>query len=108
VPLAPIVVNTLREWRLACPKGRGDLVFPNRNGNVRAHGHILRGLGLIEAAAGLSIKDHPKYGLHAFRHAAASLFPPDCWLRAPRSPALCSPTNSHADRRRSIPSLAPR
>jgi site-specific recombinase XerC len=75
VPLAPIVVNTLREWRLACPKGALDLVFPNRSGNVQAHTHLLyRGLGPIEAAAGLSDRDHPKYGLHAFRHAAASLF----------------------------------
>src|SRR5436853_369094 len=31
VPLAPVVVNALREWRLACPKGAG-LVFPNTRG----------------------------------------------------------------------------
>ena len=75
VPLAPIVTNTLREWRLACPKGKLDLVFPNRRGNVEGHAHILyRGLGPIEHAAGLSPRDRPKYGLHAFRHAAASLF----------------------------------
>jgi integrase len=74
VPLAPIVVNTLREWRLACPQSALGLAFPNRNGRVRAHGHLLRGLGLVEEAAGLSDKAHPKYGLHAFRHAAASLF----------------------------------
>jgi integrase len=30
VPLAPIVVNTLREWRLACPNGAMNLVFPKR------------------------------------------------------------------------------
>ena len=27
VPLPPMVVNTLREWKLACPKGDLDLVF---------------------------------------------------------------------------------
>jgi integrase len=75
VPLAPIVVNALKEWRLVCPRGALDLAFPNRRGNVQAHRHVLyRGLGRIEEAAGLSHRDHPKYGLHAFRHAAASLF----------------------------------
>ncbi len=34
VPLPPIVVNTLKEWRLACPKGALDLVFPNGAGGV--------------------------------------------------------------------------
>jgi hypothetical protein len=29
-PLSPTVFNTLREWRLACPKGEFDLVFPNK------------------------------------------------------------------------------
>jgi integrase len=43
VPLAPIVANTLREWRLACP--RGGLVFPNGAGKVESHPNILqRGL----------------------------------------------------------------
>jgi integrase len=34
VPLGPLVVNTLREWRLACPKGSLDLVFPNTPGEA--------------------------------------------------------------------------
>jgi integrase len=37
VPLAPMVVNTLKEWQLACPKGpegRLWLVFPNGKGAV--------------------------------------------------------------------------
>src|SRR5262249_34086826 len=29
VPLPPVVLNTLREWKLACPKGERDLAFPN-------------------------------------------------------------------------------
>src|SRR6266496_2301001 len=33
VPLAPMVVNALREWRLACPEGSAGLVFPNTKGN---------------------------------------------------------------------------
>jgi integrase len=76
VPLAPIVVNTLREWRLiiTCPKGSQNLAFPHDTGGVQSYGNIRYALGRIEAAVGLSDKDHPKYGLHAFRHAAASLF----------------------------------
>jgi integrase len=75
VPLAPFLVNTLREWRLACPKGKLDLVFPNGQGNVETLSNIAqRGLGPIEKAAGVSERLRvPRYGLHAFRHAAASL-----------------------------------
>jgi hypothetical protein len=35
VPLLPMVVNALREWRLACP---GELVFPSdRDQPVSTH-----------------------------------------------------------------------
>jgi integrase len=84
VPLAPMVVNMLREWRLACPRigpdesngGRLWLVFPNRKGNVDTLPSIhRRGLGPLQVAAGITTdKLRPKYGLHSFRHAAASLF----------------------------------
>ena len=36
IPLAPIVVNALREWKLACPKGELGLVFPTRTGAADA------------------------------------------------------------------------
>ena len=32
VPIGPMVANTLREWRLACPKGDLGLVFPTARG----------------------------------------------------------------------------
>jgi integrase len=74
--LAPIVVNTLREWRLACPKGELDLVFPNGRGRVESHANILhRGFYPLQVAAGIVDQDgRPKYGLHSLRHAAAALF----------------------------------
>ena len=31
-----MVVNALREWKLACPKGGLDLVFPNSRGRVES------------------------------------------------------------------------
>ena len=34
LPLLPLVVNALKEWKLACPKSKLDLVFPNGSGNV--------------------------------------------------------------------------
>jgi integrase len=76
VPLAPMVVNALPEWQLACPKGEAGLVFPNTTGGVDSLPNMhRRGLGAVQAAAGL-VDDamHPKYGLKALRHAAASLF----------------------------------
>jgi integrase len=85
MPLAPMVINTLREWRLACPRqkaaegdgeGRLWLVFPNSKGNVDSLPNMhRRGLGPMQVAAGLAADpSRPKYGLHSFRHAAASLF----------------------------------
>ena len=76
VPIGPMVLNTLREWKLACPKGPLDLVFPNGCGNVENLGNIhRRGFGALQIACGI-VKDDgkPKYGFHALRHAAASLF----------------------------------
>ena len=75
VPLPPIVVSTLREWKLACPKGELDLVFPNGAGRIESHANIVnRALGPVQIAAGVvTKKGKPKYsGLHALRHFYAS------------------------------------
>jgi integrase len=84
VPLAPIVVNVLREWKLACPRfAEGEepprlwLVFPDSAGNVDSHHNIHRstGLGRVQRDAGITTDARaPKYGLHSLRHTAASLF----------------------------------
>jgi integrase len=83
VPLTPIVVNSLCEWKLACPKSNHRLVFPNGSGKPESHSNIRqRGLmpTLLEAgvtADGTAEEDKPvksaKYtGLHALRHFYAS------------------------------------
>jgi integrase len=91
VPLPPIVVSTLREWKLACPKSGMGLVFPNGNGNVENWGNIVqRGLWPTLVRAGVTVpvkyadgnlaRDGmgkpvvaAKYtGLHALRHFYAS------------------------------------
>jgi integrase len=83
VPLTPIVVNTLREWKLACPKSEAGLVFPSTGGLVEHHKNIVeRGLvpTLIAAGVTSTLQDPEgksatgaKYtGLHALRHFYAS------------------------------------
>ncbi len=85
VPLPPIVVNTFKEWKLACPKGRLGLVFPDREGEIESHAAIVRqGFMPAQIAAGVTvdtgaIDSHgepifgPKYtGMHALRHFYAS------------------------------------
>lgn len=83
IPLTPMVVNTLREWKMACPKGDLGLVFPNGEGNVEWHQNIIkRGLWPTLIAAGVSVDEKgadgepvakARYtGLHALRHWFAS------------------------------------
>ena len=75
VPLPPILINTLREWKLACPKGALDLVFPNGNGVPEGPSNVLqRGLHPMMIAAGLTTTNgKAKYtGMHALRHFFAS------------------------------------
>ena len=67
VPIGKFVANTLKEWKLACPKGSLDLVFPNGKGNVEDLGNIIH-RGLIPAQG-----DNAKYrGMHSLRHFYAS------------------------------------
>lgn len=75
VPLAPMVVNALKEWRLACPKGELDLVFPTTKGKPRRINTILAfALAPLQRELGMCTGSNPKYGMHSLRHAAASLF----------------------------------
>lgn len=76
IPLAPIVINTLRAWQLAFPKGALNLVFPTRRGTVANHQNIIgRCFNPLQVACGIMGDDgKPRYGFHALRHAAASLF----------------------------------
>jgi len=75
VPLPPTLVAALREHRLACHKGKLDLVFPNSVGNVDTHFDIVsRGFQPAQVAAGVVTKSgEAKYpGLHSLRHFYAS------------------------------------
>ena len=83
VPLTPIVSNTLREWKLACPKSEAGLVFPSAGGLVEHHKNIVeRGLIPTLIAGAVTVEEEgpegkpakrAKYtGLHALRHFYAS------------------------------------
>jgi integrase len=83
IPLPSPVVSALREWKLACPKGLLDLVFPDGNGNVEYLVNIVQRIFWpAQIAAGVTSKTvndkgapaiGPKYtGLHSLRHFYAS------------------------------------
>jgi integrase len=91
VPLPPPLIAELRRWKIACPKGKLDLAFPNVDGGIQWHTNIIQdGLipTLIVAGVCTSVKDtngkmtldgrgepvrRAKYtGLHALRHFYAS------------------------------------
>jgi integrase len=56
IPLPPLVVNALREWKLACPKGPLGLVFPNGAGNVENYRNLVdRHWHPLQVAAGVSV-----------------------------------------------------
>jgi integrase len=75
IPLPQPVVATLREWKLACPKGPFDLVIPNETGNVEYLVNVVQRIFWpVQIAAGVVTNTGaPKYtGLHSLRHFYAS------------------------------------
>jgi len=75
IPVGPHVLKAVKEWKLACPKGEHDLVFPTVDGTItRLENIIRRGLIPAQIAAGVTTKSgNAKYtGLHALRHFYAS------------------------------------
>ena len=58
VPLPPMAVSVLREWKLACPKGSLDLAFPNGKGNVEFHVNVIqRGFWPAQIVAGVVTRE---------------------------------------------------
>jgi len=91
IPVGPKVIQALKKWKLRCPKSDKDLVFPSEHGTPIFHNNLyLFFQEKLQIAAGLcrpKIKDGQPvlnddgtavmeglYGLHDFRHAAASLW----------------------------------
>jgi integrase len=73
IPIEDMVVNALREWRLACPKAEADLVFPTSIGTVEHYPNLVkRTLWAAQEAAGVVVNGEAKYSMHALRHFYAS------------------------------------
>lgn len=111
--LSPLVLNALREWKLACPKGDLDLVFPNGLGKVESYANLIEhGFGPIQIAAGVItlvpvtdvdgnavvnnagepvMREVGRYGLHALRHACASL-----WIEQGHNPKQIQTLMGHS------------
>jgi integrase len=65
--------KTLTEWKLACPKGELDLVFPTKTGAVIGYRNFDRYFDAASVAAHVvTKKGKPKYSPHTFRHFFAS------------------------------------
>jgi integrase len=75
VPMPKFVANTLKEWKLRCPKGELGLVFPNGRGKVEDLANIInRALKPAQVFSGIvDEKGEAKYtGMHCLRHYYAS------------------------------------
>jgi len=81
IPMGPQLAGVLKGWKVACPSGDLDLVFPNGVGNVETHSNIYNRIftplmvkcGVVDGEGKL------RFSLHALRHAAASLFIEQGW-----------------------------
>ena len=62
------LIHELKKWKLRCPKGEHDLVFPNGAGNPENHGNLLR-RGFYPALRHAGLR-HIRF--HDLRHTFAS------------------------------------
>jgi len=69
IDMAPELISELRKWKLQCPKGDLDLVFPNGAGKPENHGNMLR-RGFYPTLRKAGIR---KIRFHDLRHTYASL-----------------------------------
>jgi integrase len=67
IPLPPLVINTLRQWKLLCRSN--ELVFPTVTGKIMRPSTVDKCWRQLLKKCGLRA-----YGFHKLRHAAASLF----------------------------------
>ncbi|APE45252.1 site-specific integrase [Sulfitobacter alexandrii] len=81
IPMAPIVSQTLADWKDRAPESSIGLVFPNSVGKVQNYSNIYNRIfkpmlvenGIVDESG------QSKFGIHALRHAAASLFIEQGW-----------------------------
>lgn len=92
IPLPASAIAALKAWKIACPPTDGGLVFPSVGRRVMSHqymnGNVMAAIQIGAGVAIMAIGDdgkpvldkrdqpvmEPRYSLHDFRHAAASLW----------------------------------
>lgn len=83
IPLPDMAIKALRAWKIACPASDGELIFPSIGGKVMSWNYMVDRIVVpTQIAAGeydiQSKVDNAikvaRWGLHSFRHAAASLW----------------------------------
>ena len=81
IPMGPQLAKVLKAWKLACPTGELDLVFPNGVGRVETHSNIYNRIfkPLMLKCGIVDGEGAPRFSLHALRHGAASLFIEQGW-----------------------------
>jgi integrase len=81
IPMAPLVHQTLTQWLERVPKSDLNLVFPNSVGKVQSYSNLYSRVFrpmLIENGI-TDARGRARFGIHALRHAAASLFIEQGW-----------------------------
>ena len=93
IQASSLLINILKRWKLACPRGEFDLCFPTGIGTVESHANIAnRGWYRFQSELGIVDADgRPKYGLHAARHFFAS-----CMIEAGHLPKRLQEMMGHA------------
>jgi integrase len=93
IPMSPMLALELKKWKLQCPASLLDLVFPSSEGKIWTYANLMRRhFWPMQVRAGVSVPVfdkndglpiwgddgeqtmQAKYGLHALRHGAASLW----------------------------------
>jgi integrase len=87
IPLPARVVSVLKKWKIACKPTSEDFVFPSQRGKAVSYRILMKNhVGPILITAGVSKRVavrsegetchelRPRYTMHDFRHAAASLW----------------------------------
>ncbi len=69
MPLAPELVTALKTWKLQCPAGPENLVFPNTKGGPLHRAQVIKALHKALDRC----PDLPRITLHGTRHTFASL-----------------------------------
>jgi integrase len=74
IPMSPMVVNTLKEWKLRSLRGEAGFVFPNPAGRVQSHNNLsYNGIRALQMNCRIvDDRGEAKYGPHALRHFFAS------------------------------------